>query len=284
MIIIDSNYLGYVNRYGLSQGLTYLGNETEIIFGFMKHILQLAMHFKTKDFVFCWDSRESLRKKVFPTYKGSRRKDDRSEDEKIKDIIAFKQFDLLREKVLLDIGFKNVFIKSGYESDDIIAMIVMTNNSDHKIVVSSDNDLFQLLSFCSIYNIVKKSITTKTEFVRNFNIEPNMWVDVKALAGCSTDDVPGIDGVGTKTAIKYLINELKHGKIYDKIKSDEGKEIVERNLKLVKLPFDGLKQFLISKDVLYVDDFIAVCEQYGFLSFLKDDALGKWVKAFDMKA
>ncbi|MFH1547636.1 MAG: hypothetical protein ABIC57_04060, partial [bacterium] len=73
------------------------------------------------------------------------------------------------------------------------------------------NDLFQLLDYCTLYNISTKTLTTKEEFERNYSISSRKWHLVKTIAGCSSDNVSGAKGVGEKTAIKYLNNELKAG-------------------------------------------------------------------------
>ena len=210
-VVIDANYLCYVNRFALSQGLSYRGHHTEIIFGFLRHINELARHFETKKFIFCWDARKSLRREIYPEYKTNRRVNQTEEENEL-DQIAYVQFNEIKDNVLPKIGFTNIFYREGYEADDIIASIVK-NNPDRYIVVASDTDLFQLLDYCSLYNIVKKSTTTKIIFEREHEISPDKWHLVKAIAGCGTDNVFGVQGVGEKTAIKFISGLLKTGKI-----------------------------------------------------------------------
>jgi DNA polymerase I len=281
LLVVDCNFICYVNKYSLSQGLSYRGNRTEIIFGFFRHLLELARKFESTHFAFCWDSRESLRKKLLPEYKSNRHKEDRSEEEKSADIIAFQQFDEIRLNALEMFGFNNIFHKDGYESDDLIASLVKSRQGTN-IVISSDNDLLQLLDFCSLYNISKKETTTKTIFIRNYTIEPSQWVDVKSLAGCTSDNIPGIPGVGDKTAIKYLKGELKKGKALEKIQSSLS--ISDRNRALVSLPFEGLEMLPLrkSKEKWSLSQFTSFCKHYGFLSFLDGKNKGEWVKVFHM--
>jgi len=282
-IIVDCNYLGYVNRFALSEGLSYRGSRTEIIFGFLKNIFHLADKFETHRFLFCWDSKDSLRRKIYPEYKSNRRVD-RSEEEKEEDKIVFAQFDELRLSCLPKLGFKNIFYVDGYESDDLIAELVKVYFSTQtNIVVSSDNDLLQLLEYCSLYNISKSQLTTMNEFIRTHGILPSVWSEVKSISGCSSDNVEGISGVGEKTAIKYLKKELKKGKAYQSIESPEGKKIAERNLGLVALPFLGLPVFPIRKEENFnKEDFIKVFEIYGLSSFLKDPTMTKISKQFNL--
>lgn len=266
-VIIDSNYLCYISKYALSNGLSYNGGRTEIIFGFLKDIISLAKKFETNNFVFCWDSKESERRKIFSNYKYKRHQD-KTEDEIVGDKVAFRQFTILREKVLPYLGFSNVFFQEGYEADDLIASVVMNNKDMTNIVVSSDNDLYQLLEYCSLYNFSKQETMTELLFNRNFGIQPHRWVDVKTLAGCSSDNVPGIEGVGEIKAIKYLKGELSSGKTFDSIKAqtEDEKELTER---LVKLPFPGTKIFEIKKNHFSIKTFNNICDEFGFIS-LKD--------------
>ena len=282
IVIIDANYVMYVNRFALSQGLSYKGKKTEIIFGFLRHINELARHFETKKFIFCFDSRSSLRKTIYPEYKANRHTNETPEDIELNKV-AYQQFNEIKDIVLPKLGFKNIFHKEGYESDDIIASIVK-NNQDKFIVVASDSDLFQLLDYCTLYNISKKSLTTKTLFEREYCISPDKWHLVKMIAGCSTDNVPGISGIGEKTAIKYLNGILKTGAKAKAIESMEMSDLFKRNLELIALPFDRTGIFKITFEEKFMEkDFITICENYGFESFLSQKYLQSWIKLFNMK-
>jgi len=279
-IIIDCNYLCYVNKFALSKGLAYKGNRTEIIFGFLRHLLELSRQFQTNQFIFCWDSRDSFRKKIYPEYKINRRVD-RSEEEIESDKIAYKQFDLLRTYVLPTMGFTNILLRKGYECDDLIASIVKNNLDIKYIVVANDSDLFQLLDYCTLYNISKKRLMTKIIFEREKGIEPNKWGIVKAIMGCSADNIHGVSGVGEKTAIKYLKRETTP-KITLKIKNSL--EIIRRNMLLVILPFEGIKRLqIIHQQDLSKKGFVTICERFAFNSFLEIKLLQEWIKQFNMK-
>lgn len=277
-IIVDSNYVCYINKFSLSSGLSYRGNRTEIIYGFVKNIIELADRFESSNIIFCWDSKKSLRREIYPNYKLNRRQD--KDEETLKaDMIAFAQFDQLRKEVLPALGFSNVFMQDGYESDDLIASIVINSSNCKNIVVSSDNDLLQLLDYCSLYNFTKKRITTKNIFIREHKIEPSQWVDVKTLAGCSTDHVEGINGVGEKKAIDYLKNKLVSGKTFDKIKAYDldKKELVR---KLVQLPFEGTMKCELKNNSFDETKYLNVCNKYGFTSLTTDKNIDRWTKIF----
>lgn len=280
-IIFDSNYLCYLSKFALSQGLSYRGSKTEIIFGFLRHVNEVARQFETSKFVFAWDSHNSARREIYPEYK-AKRHSNKSPEDKAGDQIAYTQFNELKDVVLPKMGFQNIFHKDRYESDDIIASLVLNNPGKRFVVVTNDSDLYQLLDHCNLYNISKKSLTTKIMFTREYGIEPSKWHLVKAIAGCSTDEVEGVEGVGEKTAIKYLNGLLKTGTKAARIESS--KDIFQRNLALVTLPFDGVGTFTIKEQESFFEkDFINVCETYGFKSFLAPKYLQAWIKQFQMK-
>jgi DNA polymerase I len=281
-LIIDSNFLCHQARYTMPKLTTDKEAPTEITFGFLKRILHLAKEFDTNRFVFCWDSKRSVRKELFSDYKANRKKE-KSEFEKKIDNAVYSQFTLLRKEVLPALGFSNNFVQAGYESDDLIASIVFDerNKCDNPIVVTSDEDLFQLLSHCSVYNPTKRLVLTEESFKTWWGISPQDWVQVKAIAGCKSDNVPGVRGVGEGRAIQYLLNTLneKSGSfknITEFLKTSE----YERNIKLVSLPYKGTKSFKIDPAFISFDKktFVELCLVFDFNSFLDD--IETWERVF----
>jgi len=259
----------------LSRGLTYLGNNTEIIFGFIKSLLSLANKFYPCDFIFCWDSKSSKRKEINPDYKRHRH-DSKTEEQKLLDAIAYNQFNEIRTFVLPELGFKNIFIQEGYEGDDLIARIVLDHEGLYNsiVVVSSDNDLYQLLDYCSLYDIFKKSIINKNMFLKEYSIEPTEWIRVKQIAGCNGDEVKGVNGVGIKKAIKYIKGELNQGKVFDSI--EDSKKLIRMNRRLVKLPLSGTMKCELKKDDITEEKFKRICIKYNFKSLFGKEK--EWVK------
>jgi 5'-3' exonuclease len=140
-------------------------------------------------------------------------------------------------------GFQNVFLEKGYESDDLIAALVdsdMANSSMLQVtIVTSDHDMFQLLSSrTSLYLLGKRKMYTLQDFQAEWGISPSQWVDVKSIAGCSSDNIIGIDGVGEISAAKYMRGQLKSSsRVYRKIV--EKAHTWRRNYDLVRLPYVG---------------------------------------------
>ena len=250
-LILDCNYLCHRAAHSIGD-LSYKGAKTGVVYGFLKDILFLQEKFDTKRIVFCWDKGPYLREELYPSYKQNRKglyKKLTEEEKKfwVEFVIQVKK---LRTRYLKTIGFSNIFYQNGYESDDIIASICFNlPEGDEAIIISNDQDLYQLIRWnVSFYSPQKRKLFTLQDFKRRYGIEPCLWTAVKVLAGCSTDSIPGIKGIGEKTAIKYLKGQLKKAtKAYQAIISKKGNRIFKRNLKLVWLPFEGTKVFKLRK-------------------------------------
>lgn len=276
LLIFDSNYIAWACAHAFSQGLTYEGSPTEVIYGFIRQILALNQKFDPNQIVFCWDNNESLRTKIYSNYKANRKS--LTEEQKESLIPVFSQFKQLKERILFDLGFKNVFSVNGYESDDIISRLVEKEIAEETVVVSADEDLYQLLDNCVLYSIQKKRTYTRRDLIAEHNLTPVEWVDAKALGGCQSDNVKGIEGVGTKTVEKYLHGKLnKDSKTFKKIKKEED-EIYKTNLPIVRLPFLNTPKPKLKQNNLTLDRYIAVCEKYGLNSLLQDEYERIWLR------
>ena len=274
MILVDANSLCHRAKHSMGD-LSWNQKKVGVMFGVVRDILTLAKLFESNEFVFAWDSRSSRREKIFPEYKFQRRKEKTPEEEEL-DAIAYTQFDKLRTDIIPTMGFKNSFVQEGFEADDIIASLVLSNAGDTIHIISTDEDLYQLLSEkVDMYSMKKKQFYTNVSLWKEFRIVPPNWIEVKAIAGCKTDGVPGVPGVGEKTACKYINHRLNpRYKTYQDIANSE--DLIERNRKLVKLPFEGTPYFLTSQDDLSLSNFLDICEEYGFRSFLEKEMLNKW--------
>lgn len=282
ILIIDCNNLCYSSFYTFGS-LSYLEKKTGVIFGFIQKIISLAKKFETSDFLFCWDSKKSYRKLIYLEYKANRRKD-LSDQEEADLKLALEQFTELRINTLPAMGFNNNLMQTGYEADDLIAKVVIENCYQSFWIVSTDQDMYQLLDKAAIYNHKTKQTILYKDMLKKYSATPSLWAEVKAIAGCSSDNVKGIKGVGEMTAIKYLQDRLSDGKIKNRICEEKGQEIIKRNRKLVYLPFQGRKELHIElkKDSLSKDKFIEVFMQYGFESLLKKNVVDNWTKGLKL--
>jgi len=280
-IIVDANALCHRARHAMdTTKLSYHEMSTEVIFNFIMALPMLSKALDSGNFLFVWDSGRYFRKDVYPEYK-VRPKEEKTIDEKKIDDISYEQFKILRKKVIPDMGFSNTFIQTGMEADDIIAAITLNYLEDDFVIVSRDNDLYQLLTDqVSMYDPILKKKITKHTFIDKYGIDPSRWWEAKAIAGCSTDTVEGIEGVGEPTAIKYLNDELpSHHKTYKRIRDNP--DIVDRNTSLVKLPYEGTIVPDIVEDDLIIGKFLGVFEEYNFQSQLTDDSFARWMSLIE---
>jgi DNA polymerase-1 len=205
LLLIDSNYLAYQARY-VHADLSHKNEKTGILYGFLQRVVTLAKLHRTSDIVFCWDSPRSIRKERYDWYKAKRHSKPMDEDQLIEHQQAMEQFELLREEILPSIGFNNVLTLTGYESDDLFAQIITTPlfPKCRFIIVTADEDLYQLLKDDRVwmYNPSTKEYTCASKFTASYGIPPEDWVKVKSIAGCHTDEIPGVKkGLGEKNAI-----------------------------------------------------------------------------------
>lgn len=273
-LILDCNYLGHQAFYTLGE-LAHDNIHTGVTFGFLSRVISLAELFHTNDIVFCWDSKSSKRKKIFEGYKLRAKTEEEEEERKV----LYRQFTLIRRKILPAIGFKNVFLQKGLEADDLMAKLVWGQLGEF-VIVTSDEDLFQVLQANTrIYNPTKKIMMTRKRFKKEFGIDSSQWVKVKTIAGCKSDKIPGVGGVGNKTAIRYLNGELTKGKKCEAIQNAPA-ALLRLNRELTRLPHAKTKEIKPGPNRFSRKGFKSVCEEYGFESFLERKELRRWKKLF----
>jgi DNA polymerase-1 len=243
LLILDCHYLCH-RAFHAQRDLSFGGISTGVIYGFLKQIGHLKDTFQTDRVAFCFEGTTLYRRIDFPDYKMKRINTEAADPEKTKargDLC--RQIDALRTSYLRQIGFRNIFYYPGWESDDIMGRMAKTAKpEDEVILVTSDADMYQLLRpNVLMYCPTKKRLLTEDWFKQSYGIEPWQWAMVKAMAGCSSDGVPGIPGVGEITAVKFIKKQLpKTSAIYKTITSPEAAEIVQRNRILVELPYENV--------------------------------------------
>lgn len=240
-LIFDVSYLAYRAFYTFG-GLSYGDLGVGVLFGLLRDIVYLQDLHYTNNIIFCFDSKTSRRELIFPDYKGDRKRKERTEEEVEGLRELHKQLKKLRTEYLPEIGFKNILVQKGYEADDLIAAArtAVIRNSGRAVIVGSDKDLLQLLSKRSrIWNPNKRESITRKSFIKQYDIYPWQWPLVLAMAG-GHDNIKGVEGVGVITAVRYLRGEIKQDSILHQRILDS-KELIEHNLKLVRLPLEGTR-------------------------------------------
>ncbi len=281
-LLIDSQYLCYRAFYTTGT-LSFQGIPTGIYYGFINQLITAAKAIEPDKVIFFWDSKKSKRKEIFPDYKKKRNEEKTPEEiEMWQD--AFKQFRFLQKKILPELGFNNNLIQIGYESDDLIADYTINSpKNEHNYIVTGDDDLLQLLKEnCFIYCIKDDLIYTEQDFKNDLGIDPIQWIEVKKIAGCKSDSVPGVAGVGEKTAIKYLKDELKEStKTYQKIQ--KSKDLILFNEKLVSLPYEKTidTRNKTVKNAFSMKAFLRMCREFDFNTFRTDEKKEEVKKLFN---
>ena len=190
---------GYIFRafYGLPPMTNPDGVPVNAVFGFAKMLAKLLSDAGTRRFAVIFDTaRVSFRNDIFPDYKANR-------SEPPEELVP--QFALIREATR---AFNVPCIElAGFEADDLIATFArMAREEGHEVViVSSDKDLMQLVGDgVSMLDPAKNVTVGREQVIERFGVGPENVIDVQALAGDSTDNVPGVPGIGVKTAAELI--------------------------------------------------------------------------------
>ena len=207
LMIIDGNSLTYRAFFALPPDMaTSKGQTTNAVYGFGSMLVNLIKEQQPKKIVVAFDRREkTFRHKKHTSYKANR--------EKQPDIL-YEQIPLVQEMVNL-LGFTVIDAK-GFEADDIIATLgtMGRDAGENVVVVTGDRDVFQLVEdpFVQVlYN--KKGVSdyvlyNEEGILERTGVTPEKYVNYAALRGDTSDNLPGVPGVGEKTAAK-LITEYK---------------------------------------------------------------------------
>jgi len=284
--LLDFSYLAH-RAFHSTRDLEHNELKTGIIYGFFEQLRTICAdpRIATNQVALFFDSRQSFRRRAFPGYKGHRRermaKLPPEEQQALK--IMREQMRFMHKEILPEIGFR-LFKQTGLESDDLIAKAAASVSLKEKVViVTGDGDLYQCITDdVHWYDPSRDKYFTPNVFTEKKKVSPDQWVEVKAIAGCSSDDVPGVKGVGEKTAIDYINGFLpKTYKRHQAIQSKEGQRIIERNRPLVKLPHRKTKPIELEPPVYNRDAFAAWCKKLGIRTYLKDEREREWNRFFN---
>lgn len=282
LMILDCNGLAHAVKHS-TKNLSYRGQRTGILFGFLRTLLKLQELIKADNWIFAWDSSKGyLRQKEYPAYKVNR-KENKTDEEKKLDEISYPQFTRLRCYVLKDLGFSNVVHFEGFESDDIIAEAIDSQYGRNYecIIVTRDKDMYQCLSDrTSIFDPIREQPYTVNDLRGQWGCEPEEWVQAMAIAGCGTDNVKGVDGVGIKTALKYIKGTLKKdSKAFGAIVCSQ--EVMDRNLNLVLLPHWKCPRVDVKlTNNISASSMLSVAEKHGMRSMMSVQFRDRWEEAF----
>lgn len=171
------------------------GTPIGAVLGFTNMLVKILTDMQAHYLAVIFDAgRRTFRNDIYPSYKANRR-------ETPEDLIP--QFPLIRQ-VCQAFGVP-LFEKEGVEADDIIATYATQEKEREVMIVSSDKDLMQLVSNrVKLYDPIKNKIIDAQGVYEKFEVTPSQVIDVQALAGDSSDNIPGVPGIGIKTAATLI--------------------------------------------------------------------------------
>ena len=202
VILIDGHSIAFRAFYALPDSLvTKEGFPTNVIHGFLMMISKIIKDFDTDKLIITWDvSKKTFRTDLYKDYKGNRKS---APDE-------FKIQVKVLQKLIEKFNIPQVSVE-GYEADDVLGTLSKSfnDNNEEVLIVTGDRDSFQLIGDKTNVLYTKRGISEverfgKAEFEEKYKISTSQYIEYLGLKGDSSDNIPGLPGVGEKTAINLL--------------------------------------------------------------------------------
>ncbi len=233
----------YTHRMTTSNGIP-----TNAVYGFVMMLNKAIDIIEPDEILVAWDAgKPTFRHKQFSAYKGTRKPLD-------EELIV--QFPIVRE--YLDAAGIKRYEQEGYEADDIIGSMAKCCKDVQTTILTSDRDLLQLIDATTHVLLMKKGLSEmdlmdEQNLVDTYGITPSQVIEMKGLMGDTADNIPGVQGVGEKTALRLLnqystvenvyahIDEVK-GKLKEKLEKDKDNAFMSLELATIytkmELPFE----------------------------------------------
>lgn len=220
LLLLDGNSLAYRAFFALPLLTNDQGIHTNAVYGFTTMLQKILAEEKPTRVLVAFDAgKTTFRHSTYKEYKGGRQKTPPELSE---------QFPYLRK--LLDAYNMQRYELDMYEADDIIGTLALQADEAgiETVVVSGDKDLTQLASDNTTVYITRKGMTdidhyTPAHILEKYNLTPLQIIDMKGLMGDKSDNIPGVPGIGEKTAIKLLTQYASVEGVYEHIDELKGK-------------------------------------------------------------
>lgn len=239
LILIDGNSIAYRAFFALPLLNNDKGIHTNAVYGFTMMLTKILEEEKPTHILVAFDAgKTTFRHETYSEYKGTRQKTPPELSE---------QFPLIRE--LLDAHGIERYELENYEADDIIGTLSKKAEEEGFTVkvISGDKDMTQLVSPKTTVMITRKGITdmeayTPAHVEEKYGLKPHQIIDMKGLMGDSSDNIPGVPGIGEKTAIKLLkqfptveellshIGEVSGKKLQEKLEAHKEQALMSKEL------------------------------------------------------
>lgn len=225
LAIIDGSSLLYRAFYALPPTMTSPdGVPTNAVYGFLRMLLSLYRELDPAYVAVTFDKdRQTFRTEMYDGYKATR---------KPAPAELVPQFDLILE--VMHVMGVAVYSLSGYEGDDVLGTLSARYEKELPVaIVTGDRDALQLASENTTVYLTQKGISSMSEMTpkaveEKYGITPSQVIDMKALMGDTADNIPGVPGIGEKTALKLLTQYKTLDNLYahvDEIKGAQGKKL-----------------------------------------------------------
>lgn len=244
LILIDSNAIIHRAYHALPKTMsTSKGELTNVVYGFATTLIKVLEDLKPDYIAASFDiSKATFRLAEYAQYKAKRVK----ADQELYDQIP-------RVKELLGVLKIPIFELEGFEADDCIGTIVecCTKGKDLNVyIVSGDKDVFQLIDGnIFVYNLKhglsEMQLVDRQYIEKIWHLQPEDFIDLKALAGDPSDNIPGVPGIGLKTAISLLQKFNTLEKIYQEI--EKNKDLPGIKPRIIQLIIDNKDQAFLSQ-------------------------------------
>ena len=255
LMVIDGSSLLYRAFFALPPLQNALGVPTNAVYGFLTMLTKLYEEINPDYIAVAFDKgKQTFRMDIYEDYKGTRQ----SAPDELR-----PQFSLIRE-VLESLGII-VIEEEGFEGDDIIGSLSKKwGSSDLQVhIITGDRDNLQLVDDYTSVFLTKKGITdmlhvTMANMEELYGYGPQMVIEMKSLMGDSSDNIPGVPGVGEKTALKLLNQYGTLEGVYEHIEEQKGK-LKERLVENKDLAFISHQLATIKTDMPYeLEQFVPV--------------------------
>jgi len=278
-VIIDGNNLMFKSFYALPPLSNFEGVVSNAVFGFTNMLIKMIKEVNPKYIAVTFDvAKKNFRHDKFPEYKGTR---------KPTPIELVNQFPIVKD--LLKKMNIAVIEKEGLEADDLMGCLSRSFKTEN-IIISGDRDSFQLINKNTKVMFPKKGVSEtilldEENLVDFFGVRPNQVIDLKSLMGDSSDNIPGVAGVGEKTALGLIqkydtldnvynnIDEIT-GKLKEKLINQKEQAYLSKYLATIITNEDiGYKLEDFEYDRLFSKEVYDVFKRYQFNAILKKNEL-----------
>ncbi len=280
IVLVDGNNLLFRSYYATAYTGNIMRNKegfpTNGLYGFVNMINKIISEEKPEYMMVAFDIGKTFRHEKYERYKDGRK--ETPEDLKLQFPVA--------KKILTAMGIKYLEC-AGYEADDIIGTVSLWCEKDPEyeaLIVSSDKDLLQLISDETVVKLLKSKdyiMMDKNTFKETYGFDPINMIDLKALMGDASDNIPGVKGIGEKGAIKLISEYNTIDNLYDNIgnikgamqtKLIEGKEDAYYSRDLVTI-YRDVPLDITFDDLIYkkenTNELIDIYNNLGFYSLLR---------------